>query len=274
MKATSCASSRWNSRRERKRSEQEASNQEDAMQRHNRWIALFAFALSAFLVAPAALAQGGHKLLGGPRGIVKSSKGDLLEGMMVQLIAHKNAVRTTVYSDALGHYEFPKLDAGTYTLRIAQPRDFRPYVKEKVEIKGANELDEIVLTRITTGELLPNTPEIAAQMTGSERLMSLSGTGDEKKLLTVNCNWCHSYQQIFRNKYDETSWGHIINRMTKGAGSPLINMRPRGRFNDEDTARLVKWLATVRGPDVKDPPFVTLPRPQGRATRVIITEYE
>src|SRR5215510_12719747 len=244
------------------------------MQRHNRWIASLAFALSAFLAAPAALAQSGHKLLGGPRGIVKSSKGDVLEGMMVQLIAHKNAVRTTVYSDAQGHYEFPKLDAGTYTLRIAQPRDFRPYVKEKVEIKGANELDEIVLTRITTGELLPNTPEIAAQMTGSEWLMSLSGTGDEKKLLTVNCNWCHSYQQIFRNKYDETSWGHIINRMTKGAGSPLINMRPRGRFNDEDTARLVKWLATVRGPDAKDPPFVTLPRPQGRQTRVIITEYE
>jgi streptogramin lyase len=244
------------------------------MQKSNRWIASLAFALTMFLVGSAALAQSGHKLLGGPHGIVKSSKGDLLEGMMVQLVAHKNAVRTTVYSNADGRYEFPKLDAGTYTLRIAQPREFRPYVKEKVEISGANELDEIVLTRITNGELLPHTPEIAAQMTGAEWLMSLSGTGDEKKLLTVNCNWCHSYQQIFRNHYDETSWGHILNRMTKGAGSPLINMRPRGRFNDEDIARLVKWLATVRGPDAKDPPFVTLPRPQGRQTRVIITEYE
>src|SRR5262249_56223439 len=28
------------------------------------------------------------------------------------------------------------------------------------------------------------------------------------------------------------------------------------------------------GPDPKHPPFVTLPRPQGRQTRVIITEYE
>src|SRR5262249_18304326 len=128
------------------------------MQRHTRWIASLAFALTAILVAPAALAQSGHKLLGGPRGVVKSSKSDLLEGMMVQLIAHKNAVRTTVYSNAEGRYEFPKLDTGTYTLRIAQPREFRPYVKEKVEIKGANELEEIVLTRITTGELLPNTP--------------------------------------------------------------------------------------------------------------------
>ena len=40
-------------------------------------------------------------------------------------------------------------------------------------------------------------------MTGSEWLLSLSGTGEEKRLLTINCNWCHSYQQIFRNHYDE-----------------------------------------------------------------------
>src|SRR5262245_36373648 len=152
------------------------------MQNHKRLIASLAFALSTFLVAPAELAQSGHKLLGGPHGVVKSSKGDLLEGMMVQLVAHRNAVRTTVYSNAEGRYEFPKLDAGTYTLRIAQPREFRPFVKEKVLISGANELDEIVLTRITNGELLPHTPEIAAQMTGSEWLMSLSGTGEAQTL--------------------------------------------------------------------------------------------
>ncbi|MEA2936638.1 MAG: hypothetical protein QOC56_142 [Alphaproteobacteria bacterium] len=236
-------------------------------------LSVLAFVLALAPAAPAK-AQTAHPLLGGPHGVVKSSKGDLLEGMMVQLIAGKNAVRTTVYSNEDGRYEFPKLDAGTYTLRISQPREFQPYAKDKVEISGATALEDIVLSRISNTELLPNTPEIAAQMTGSEWLMSLSGTGDEKKLLTSNCNWCHSYQQIFRNRYDEQSWGHIINRMTKGAGSPLINMRPTGRFNDGDTARLVKWLATVRGPDSKDPPFVALPRPQGRQTKVIITEYE
>lgn len=234
---------------------------------------MLAFAAS-LIFAGLAQAQSGTNLLGGPKGVVKSTKGDLLEGMMVQLIALKTAIRTTVYSNADGRYEFPKLDAGTYTLRIAQPREFRPYVKEKVEITGPAQLEDIALSRISNAELLPPLPEIAAQMTGSEWLASLSGTADEKKLLTTNCNWCHSYQQIFRNRYDEQGWGHIINRMTKGAGSPLINMRPRGRFNDEDTARLVKWLATVRGPDSKDPPFAALPRPQGRQTRVVITEYE
>jgi hypothetical protein len=31
---------------------------------------------------------------------------------MVQLISQKSAIRTTVYSDADGHYEFPKLESG------------------------------------------------------------------------------------------------------------------------------------------------------------------
>ena len=220
-------------------------------------------------------AQAGSRLLGGPHGIVKAANGDLLEGIMVQLIAQKNAIRTTVYSDADGRYEFPKLGVGTYTLRIAQPREFHAYVRENVAIDAeVTALADIVLTRITSKELLPPTPEVMAQMTGVEWLASLSGSGDEKKLLTTNCNWCHSYQQIFRNRYDEDGWGKIVNRMTKGAGSPLINMRPTGRFNDGDTARLVKWLATVRGPQSQDPTFVPLPRPQGRQTRVIITEYE
>jgi hypothetical protein len=75
-----------------------------------------------------------------------------------------------------------------------------------------------------------------------------SGTGEDKKLLTQNCNFCHSYQQIFRNHYDEHGWAQIVARMTHGAGSPLILMRPVGRFNDALEAQLVKWLATVRGP--------------------------
>src|SRR5580704_7010406 len=239
------------------------------------WSSIFMLVFLLTAGAPPAHAQNENRVvLGGPKGSVKSSKGDLLEGMMIQLIAQKTGIRTTVYSNEDGHYEFPNLASGIYTLRIAQPREFRPFVKEDVEINGGLELDDIVLARATNGELLPPSPEIAAQMTGSEWLLSLSGTGDEKKLLTVNCNWCHSYQQIFRNRYDEHGWTQIVYRMTHGAGSPLINVNERSRFSEEDTVRLVKWLATVRGPTSKDPPFVTLPRPQGRQTRVGITEYE
>ncbi len=233
-------------------------------------IAGFAVALSG----AATSAADATRLAGGPKGTVKSTKGELLEGVMVQLIANKTAIRTTVYSDASGHYEFPALAAGTYTLRIARPREFRPHVREGVDISGASPLADISLEYVTDRDVLPFSPAIASQMTGSEWLLSLSGTGEQKKLLTNNCNWCHSYQQIFRNHYDEAGWGKIVYRMIHGAGSPLININERGRWGGDEEARLVKWLASVRGPDSPDPAFVMLPRPQGRQTRVVITEFE
>src|SRR5262249_33350543 len=147
-----------------------------------RIVALTIALACALWLAPAA-ANAQSPLLGGPKGVVKSAKGDLLEGMMVKLIAQNTAIRTTVYSGADGRYEFPKLEPGIYTLRIAQPREFHPYVKEHVTIDGATALPDIILARLAAGELLPPLPEIAAQMTGSEWLASLSGTGEEKKLL-------------------------------------------------------------------------------------------
>src|SRR5258706_1791403 len=149
------------------------------------------------------------RFTGGPQGMVKSAKGELLEGIMVQLIARKNAVRTTVYSNADGRYEFPALEAGTYALRIARPREFHPFVKEAVDIKGPTQLADIVLDYVTDQDTLPPLPEIMAQMTGSESLLSLSGTGPAKKMLAPHCNWCQSYQQIFRNHYDTQGWLQI-----------------------------------------------------------------
>src|SRR5437868_5073517 len=159
-------------------------------------IAILAFAVSLVIVALPAQAQNQTRLLGGPKGLVKSAKGEPLEGIMVQLIAQKSAVRTTVYSNADGRYEFPKLDSGTYTLRIARPLEFNPYSKESVEINCPIQIEDITLSRVTSSELLPPYPEIAAQLAGSEWLLSLSGNGEDKKLLTTYCNWCHSYQQI------------------------------------------------------------------------------
>ena len=172
---------------------------------------LLCSALIACAVAHNAVAAN---LLGGAKGVVKNNSGEPLEGIMVQLVSKETAIRTTVYSDRDGHYEFPKLNPGLYTLRVARPREFQPYVKENVTVNGSPALDDISLTRVTQLELLPPRRDIAAQMTGTEWLLSLSGTGEEKKLLTTNCNFCHSYQQILRNRYDEHGWTQIINRMT------------------------------------------------------------
>lgn len=235
---------------------------------------MFLAATSVLLAGTAMAAPAPDRFHGGPKGLVKADNGEPLEGIMVQLVSGKTAIRTTVYTNPEGRYEFPRLETGAYTLRIARPREFFPFAKENTQVSPGAAFEDIVLKRVTKLELLPPAREIMAQMTGTEWLMSLSGTGEEKRLLTLNCNFCHSYQQIFRNHYDEAGWTQIVRRMTHGAGSPLILMRPVGRFDDAAEQKLVHWLATVRGPNTEDPPFVALPRPQGRQTRAVITEYE
>ena len=224
-------------------------------------------------------------LQGGARGFVRGTSGDPIEGIGVQLISSKTAIRTTVYSNEEGRFEFPVLDAGQYVLRVALPREYQPYVKEGVQISGATQLDNIVLERVSKTELLPPTPEILSQLTGAEWLMNIPGTAEQKRVLTLSCGFgCHSYQQIFRNRYDERSWTLMLQRMMRGGGSPLIVMAhptdaTPNRFDLEqpligDENMLAKWLSTVRGPDSKDGPVYYLPRPHGEATRVVITEYE
>jgi hypothetical protein len=93
-------------------------------------------------------------LRGGPRGLVRSADGHLLEGIMVQLIA-PNAVRTTVYSNESGEYEFPRLLVGSYTLRIAKPLEFLPYQRDAVWVADGAKFDDIVLQRRSETDLLP-----------------------------------------------------------------------------------------------------------------------
>src|SRR5215468_12390567 len=212
-------------------------------------------------------------LRGGPKGTVRSARGDALEGIMVQLIA-PNAVRTTVYSNQDGQYEFPKLPAGSYTLRIAKPLQFLPYQHDAVKIDGAAALDDIVLEPRYATDYLPPALDILPQLTGSEWLWNLPGTAEEKYTFSRNCgNGCHSYQQILRNRLDERSWGLMVFRMMHHAGSPLINRAPP-RGNLEQEQMIAKWLARVRAPGTELAQLRVYPRPRGAATRVVVTEYE
>src|ERR1700686_3935325 len=89
-------------------------------------IAILGFAFSLGLAAPPAYAANAERFLGGPKGLVKTDQGVPLEGMGVQLISDKTAIRTTVYSNQDGRSKFPKLESGTYTFRIALPREYHP----------------------------------------------------------------------------------------------------------------------------------------------------
>ena len=149
--------------------------------------------------------------------------GQPLEGIKVQLIA-PNAVRTTVFTGIDGQYEFPALQDGPYTLRIATPLPYKPYVREGVSITGAMSLDEIVLEPVPSATqpmilegALPPTAEVMSQLSGAEWLWNLPGTIEEKSTFVKGCGiGCHSYELILRNRFDERGWRLIIERMKTG----------------------------------------------------------
>jgi streptogramin lyase/cytochrome c5 len=214
-------------------------------------------------------------LSGGPTGVVRIASGDPPQGIMVQLIA-PNGVRSTVYTNDDGNFEFPRMQSGPYTLRIATPLEFKPYRRDSVAIVGATKLDDIVLERISKTLALPATPEVESQLSGEELLWNLPGTVEEKEAFHATCgSGCHSFQQIFKNHYDERSWRVLVKRMLHRGGGPIIV--PPEEVSSEALAEdelVIKWLAKVRGPDSKDGPLWLFPRLTGASNRVVVTEYE
>jgi virginiamycin B lyase len=213
-------------------------------------------------------------LNGGATGIVRIKSGDSPEGVGVQLVA-PNGVRTTVYADGAGKFEFPKMQAGAYTLRVPTPVPFKPYLRDAVRIDGATNLGDLMLERVSDSDNLLASPELESQLSGAEILWNLPGTGEEKAVFQKNCSGCHSWQQVFRNRYDEHSWNLIADRMLHFAGTALANRRTPMSAPDPELTMIVKWLARVRSPDSPDDaPLRIFPRPRGESTRVVVTEYE
>ena len=212
-------------------------------------------------------------LTGGATGTVRIASGDSPEGVGVQLVA-PNGIRTTVYTNADGKFEFPKMQAGSYILRIPTPVPFKPYRRDSVSINGATKLDDIVLERVADSDNLPATPVLESQLSSAEILWNLPGTAEEKAMLQKNCSGCHSWQQIFRNRYDEHSWGLIVDRMMHFSGTAIAVRNKPMSAPDPEYNILVKFLSRVRGPDSKDDPLRVFPRPRGESTRVVVTEYE
>jgi virginiamycin B lyase len=213
-------------------------------------------------------------LRGGATGVVRVKSGDSPEGVGVQIVA-PSGTRTTVYTDATGKFEFPRMQAGSYTLRIATPVPFKPYRRDSVSIEGATKIEDIVLERISESDSLPASPELESQLSGAEILWNLPGSAEEKAMLQKNCSGCHSWQQIFRSRYDEHGWSLVVDRMMHFSGTAIaVRNRPMTAPDPEYTT-LVKFLARVRGPESPaDAPLRVFPRPRGQATRVVVTEFE
>src|SRR2546426_2668241 len=206
-------------------------------------------------------------------GIVGSEAEGKMEGVVVTARRLGSIVQVSVTTDAEGRYGFPRdrLEPGQYTLSIrAVGYDIDSPAKATV----AND-------KAATADIkLKETHDLASQLTNAEWMMSVPGTEEEKAGL-INCTGCHTLERIMRSTHDSDEWTHVISRMMGyGAVSQPIKPQPmldRARAGKpEQYRKIADYLATINlsSADHWKYELKTLPRPKGRDTRAIVTQYD
>ena len=211
-------------------------------------------------------------------GRVTSTEEGAMEGVLVSAKKVGSTITFTVVSNQEGRYQFPaaKLDPGPYSLTIrAAGYDF-----------DGNATTEVTPQRTATVDLkLRKTQDLGSQLTNAEWLVSVPGTQQQKSTL-LSCVGCHTVERIVRSKYDTEGFLQTLKRMA-GYANQSTPLHPQLRLGARDTALVgeeqarvqrtqAEWLSTINLTSTSTWafPLKIFPRPQGKATRVIITEYE
>ncbi|MDA2934339.1 carboxypeptidase regulatory-like domain-containing protein [Acidobacteria bacterium AH-259-D05] len=208
-------------------------------------------------------------------GQVSSHKEGPMEGVLVSAKRAGSTVTITVVSDARGRYSFPRarLKPGRYSMRIRA-------VGYELDDPGP-----VQITAQKTAQLdlkLRQARDLAYQLTNTEWIMSMPGTEEQKNVFT-GCVSCHTLERIARSRYNATEFVQVMQRMRNySQGSiPLspqmrANPRPFSPAQMEQVTKQAEYLSTINLSSTSswDYPLKTLPRPKGKATQVIITEYD
>jgi len=205
-------------------------------------------------------------------GVVSSAAEGNMEGVVVTARRAQSIVQVSVTTDAHGRYSFPRnrLQPGEYTLSIrAVGYDIDSPAKATINGKAA-----------TADIKLKKTKNLAGQLTNAEWMMSIPGT-EEQKAGLLDCVGCHTLERVVRSTHDSDEWTQVISRMRGyGAVSQPIKPQPmldRARAGTpEQYRKLADYLATINLSAVDQWPYElkTLPRPKGRDTRAIVTQYD
>lgn len=121
--------------------------------------------------------------------------------------------------------------------------------------------------------------DISSQLTNTEWLLSMPGRDEEKFLMGV-CGNCHTYERILKSHYTAVDFLGILRLMGSfSPGSTPAFPQTRGIDGGVGVAvrkETAQFLSTINlsAADNWAFPLKTLPRPAGRATHVIVTEYE
>jgi hypothetical protein len=225
---------------------------------------------SALGVAQSSTALGGR---------VASVQEGPMEGVLVSAKRAGSTITVTVVSDAQGRYGFPssRLQPGTYTLSIRAVG---------YDLNGSGNA-EIKTGETTTVDLnLTPSRDVAAQLSNSEWLASFPGSEAEKSSIRA-CTHCHTLERIARSRYDVDALTKVIARMATypqlsfplkiqklvaarvGGGEDPIEQREaawrrQAYLSTINLSRSNPWTYALK----------THPRPTGRATKVIYTEYD
>jgi len=206
-------------------------------------------------------------------GKVTSDAEGAMEGVVVSAKKAGSIVTVSVITDAQGQYRFPanRLAAGKYTLKI------RAIGYDLAAPATTDVADE----QTTTVDLkLRKTKNLVSQMSNAEWMTSLPGSEDDKAFL-LGCVGCHTLERIVRSTHDADEWTQVIVRMN-GYGPVSQPIKPQRMLDPERSGtpeqfkKQGEYLAKVNLSEVSqwEYPLKTLPRPTGRATRAIITEYD
>src|SRR2546423_3029991 len=229
---------------------------------------------STFLPGPSAQAQAPAALTG----TVTSQQEGKMEGVLVSAKRAGGTVTITVVSDADGKFSFPasRLEAGDYTISIRAIG---------YDLDGPQQV-KVGSSPASTDIKLVKTKNLARQMSNGEWIASIPGT-QQQKLSLLNCVSCHSVDRIVRSSYDKEAFAtQILPRMASYANqsTPIhIQKRMATRLLEERGASLARarnaqgeFLSSINmsATGAWEFDFKVNPRPTGRGTKVIYTEYD
>ena len=209
-------------------------------------------------------------------GQLSSKEEGMVEGVLVSVKKDDSTITVTVVSDGKGRYSFPasKVGPGHYSIRIRAVG---------YELDGPKTVD-VAPDKATTADIrLRKTKNLSAQLTNAEWLASMPGTENQKKFL-LSCNSCHALDRVVKSTHDGDEFMQVLQRMSGyyPGSTPLQpqrligDARREGMLRGANVKATAEWLATVNlsSSQTWEYALTTLPRPKGKATRVIITEYD
>jgi streptogramin lyase len=209
-------------------------------------------------------------------GQVSSLDEGAMEGVLVSARNEGSTITTTVVTDEHGRYAFPaaKMAPGRYSLTV-RAVGYRLDGPKTADVAAGSADVDLKLSKIKN---------LTAQLSNGEWLMSMPGADKQKAFLT-QCVGCHTLQRVITSTHDADEFQQVFRRMagyspgsTPTHPQPLLP-GPRGERPVVTGAAAVaaaEYLASINmsNAETLEFPLKTLPRPKGRSTRVMITEYD